>query len=30
MESERKHLVQEADELKRIFQSIAGKDDTEE
>jgi four helix bundle protein len=30
MESERKELVQEADELKRIFQSIAGKDDTGE
>jgi four helix bundle protein len=29
MESERKDLVQEADELKRIFSSIAGKDDTE-
>lgn len=30
MEGERKDLVQEADELKRIFQAIAGKDDTGE
>jgi four helix bundle protein len=30
LESEREELVHEADELKRIFQSIAGKDDTGE
>jgi len=29
MENERKDLMREADELKRIFQSISGKDDTE-
>src|SRR3954471_11951053 len=28
LEIERNHLVQEADELKRIFSAIAGKDDT--